>query len=145
MTLWECSPQRSPLGDPGTKDPITSADKLQGSEDGERRGGTPVAEGGTHTARRWLMGEELKRRLRVVCGIRTLYFMILRKSLLLETRAEQFLDEVTCFLRFIDIISGRKTGWDLRDQGCLLIIFFKFVFTWRIIALHCCIGVSAVQ
>ena len=71
--------------------------------------------------------------------------MILRKSLLLETRAEQFLDEVTCFLRFIDIISGRKTGWDLRDQGCLLIIFFKFVFTWRIIALHCCIGISAVQ
>ena len=29
------------MGDPGTKDPITSADKLQGSEDGERRGGTP--------------------------------------------------------------------------------------------------------
>lgn len=28
--------QRSPLGDPGTEDPITSADKLWGSEGGER-------------------------------------------------------------------------------------------------------------
>ena len=101
-----------------------------------------MAEGGTRTAGRWFMGKEPKKCLQVVCGIRTLYFMILRKSLLLETCAERFLDEVTCFLRVTDTISGRKTRWDLMDQGCVCLDNFlkKFVFNWRIIALQCCVG-----
>ena len=138
VTLWECRPRGHLWETLGQRIPLLQQINCEEVKVGRDPGGW----GRYPAAGSWLMGEEPKRRLQVVCGIRTLYFMILRKSLLLETCAERFLDEVMCFLRFIDTVSGRKTGWDLMDQGCLCIDNFlkKFVFNWRIIALQCCIG-----
>ena len=138
MTLWECRPRGHLWETLGQKIPLLQQINCEEVKVGR----DPSGWGRYPAAGPWLMGEEPKIRLQVVCRIRTLYFMILRKSLLLETRAEWFLDEVTCFLRSIDQFLGERLSGIWWTRGvCVLIIFKKkIVFKWRIIALQCCIG-----